>query len=65
MLLLVGLSEWEPCVPALDIWTPWEEEQEMAGIGLLRVGGGPGYRSALLISRTCRLCVLVPQTQMP
>lgn len=31
----------------------------MVGIGLHRVRGGPGYR------RTCRLCVLVPQTQMP
>lgn len=64
MLLLVGLSEWEPCVPTLDIWTLWEEEQ-MTGIGLPWVGGGPGYRSALLVSRTCRLYVLVLQTQMP
>lgn len=47
MLLLVGLREWEPCVPTLEVWTPWEEEQYMAGMGLPRAGGGPGYHSAL------------------
>lgn len=39
MLLPVGLREWEPCVPTLEVWTPWEEEQYMAGMGLPKAEG--------------------------
>lgn len=57
--LLAGPSGGSPICPCCGVWAPGKR------MGVPRAGGAVGCVSPLLVSRTLRLCLLVPQTWMP